>query len=124
MTPDPFFFVGAAICALSLVICVVAAATKTYPGDAAIVSVAAVELFLVAYGIGAAIRQAGGEALRGEPWEFWGYLATALILPVAAFWWAVLDKTRWSNAVLAAVPLTIFVMLFRMEQIWDGAPLS
>jgi hypothetical protein len=124
MIPDPFFLVGAGLCALSLVVCVLAVATKTYPGDAAIVSVAVVELFLIVYGIGAGIRQTGGETLHGEAWEFWGYLATALIVPVVAFWWAVLDKTRWSNAVLAAVPLTIFVMLFRMEQIWDGAPLS
>ncbi|MDP9883517.1 putative membrane protein [Sinomonas atrocyanea] len=121
---DPFFLVGAVLCALSLILCVAAVVTKTYPGDAAIVSVAVVELFLVVYGIGAGIRQAGGEAVRGEPWEFWGYLATALIVPVAAFWWAIADRTRWSNAVLAAVPVTIFVMLFRMEQIWNGAPFS
>ncbi|GAB4098818.1 hypothetical protein [Sinomonas halotolerans] len=124
MTVDPFFLVGAGLCALSLLVCLAATVTKTYPGDAAIVSVGLVELFLLAYGIGAGIRQAGGEAVRGEAWEFWGYLLTALLIPVGAFWWAVLDKTRWSNAVLAAVPVTILVMLFRMEQIWDGAPLS
>ena len=123
MTLDPFFVVGSAVCALSLVLCLAAVLTKPHPGDAAIVSVAAVELFLVAYGIGAGVRQVGGEAVRGEAWEFWGYLITALLVPIAAFWWAIADKTRWSNAVLAAVPLTIFVMLFRMEQIWDGATL-
>ena len=123
MIPDPFFVVGAGLCVLSLLLCLAAVITKPYPGDAAILSVAAVELFLVAYGVGAGIRQAGGEPVHGETWEFWGYLITALLVPVAAFWWAVADKTRWSNAVLAAVPLTIFVMLFRMEQIWDGATL-
>lgn len=123
MIPDPFFVVGTAVCALSLLICLTALVMKPYPGDAAILSVAAVELFLVAYGVGGGIRQAGGEAVRGEAWEFWGYLITALLVPVAAFWWAIADKTRWSNAVLAAAPLTIFVMLFRMEQIWDGATL-
>ncbi|GAB3274767.1 hypothetical protein GCM10027449_13420 [Sinomonas notoginsengisoli] len=119
---DPYFLVGTAVCALSLVVCLAAVITKTYPGDAAIISVAVVELFLIVYGVAAGIRQGGGEVLRGETWEFWGYLATALIIPVAAFWWAIADRTRWSNAVLAAVPLTIFVMLFRMEQIWNGAP--
>jgi hypothetical protein len=118
---DPFFWIGTAICAVSAAICIIATATKRYPGDAAILSVAAVELFLVVFGVASGVRQAGGEAIRGEPWEFWGYIITAFILPIAAFWWAVLDKTRWSNLVLAAVPITVFVMLFRMEQIWNGA---
>jgi hypothetical protein len=118
---DPFFWIGTALFAVSAVICIVAAATKRDPGDAAILSVAAVELFLLVFGVAAGVRQAGGEAIRGEPWEFWGYLITALVLPVAAFWWAILDKSRWSNVVLAAVPITVFVMLFRMEQIWNGA---
>ncbi|NUP74454.1 MAG: hypothetical protein HOQ07_07375 [Sinomonas sp.] len=118
---DPFFWTGAAVCAVSLVLCVVAAVTKRYPGDAAIVSVAAVELFLLVFGVGSIVRQAGGETVRGEAWEFWGYVLTALVLPIAAFWWAIVDKSRWSNVVLAAVPITVFVMLFRMEQIWNGA---
>lgn len=121
MTTDPFFWTGAAVCAVSLTVCLVAAVTKRYPGDAAILSVAAVELFILVFGVGAAIRQSTGQPVRGEPWEFWGYLVTALVLPIVAFWWAVLDKSRWSNVVLAAVPVTVFVMLFRMEQIWNGA---
>ncbi|MEA5454582.1 hypothetical protein SPF06_07595 [Sinomonas sp. JGH33] len=121
MITDAFFWIGVVVCAVSLLICLVATVTKRYPGDAAIISVAAVELFLVVFAVGAAIRQGGGQPVRGEPWEFWGYVATAFVLPIAGFWWAVLDKTRWSNVVLAAVPVTVFVMLFRMEQIWNGA---
>lgn len=122
MIVDGFFIAGTAICALSVILGVVAAIIRDHPDDYAIIALAAVELFLVVYGIAAAVRQAGGEALAGEAWEFWGYLATALILPVIAFWWAVTDKTRWSNVVLAAAGATVFVMLFRMEQIWDGVP--
>ena len=78
-----------------------------------------VELGLsICYGV---VRQAGGEAVAGEVWEFWGYWITALLVPVAAFWWSILERTRWSNLILGAVGLTIFVMLVRMEQIWDGA---
>lgn len=124
MIVDGLFIAGAIICALSVITCVVATVIRDYPDDFAIISVAAVELFLVVYGFAAAIRQGGGEAIAGEPWEFWGYVATALFVPVVAFWWAVTDKTRWSNAVLGAVGLTVFVMLYRMEQIWDGAPLA
>ncbi|MFB0835151.1 hypothetical protein ACX8Z9_09745 [Arthrobacter halodurans] len=121
MIVDGFFIAGAALCAASVLLGVVAAVIRNHPDDFAILGLAAVELFLVVYGVAAAVRQAGGEGPAGEAWEFWGYLATALLVPVIAFWWAVTDKTRWSNVVLAAAGATIFVMLYRMEQIWDGA---
>ena len=59
-----------------------------------------------------------GEPIAGEPWEFWGYLLTALLLPVGAVYWAILERTRWSNFVLAAVGVTALVMAARMNQIW------
>ena len=45
-------------------------------------------------------------------------LATALILPIGAVYWAILERTRWSNFVLAAVGVTALVMAARMNQIW------
>jgi hypothetical protein len=118
---DGFFIAGAVVCLLAALVCIVAAVIKQPPNDITILSVAAVELFLLVYGIAAVARQAGGEAVAGEVWEFWGYWITALLVPVAAFWWSILERTRWSNLILGAVGLTIFVMLVRMEQIWDGA---
>ena len=117
---DPFLLTGTLVCLLSAVLCIGAALLRQPPNDITILSVAAVELFLLAYAVGAVVRQVAGEPVLGEAWEFWGYLLTALVVPVGAFWWAILEKTRWSNFVLAAAGLTVFVMLFRMEQIWDG----
>lgn len=117
---DPFFLVGVLVCALSAALCVGAALLRRPPNDITILATAAVELFLIAYAVGAIIRQLTGEPVLGEAWEFWGYLLTALVVPVGAFWWSILDRTRWSNFVLGAAGLTVFVMLFRMEQIWDG----
>ncbi|HEX2247072.1 MAG TPA: hypothetical protein VHH13_05925 [Arthrobacter sp.] len=121
MVVDGFFITGTVICFLAALVCIVAAVIKQPPNDITILSVAAVELFLLVYGVAAIVRQAGGEAVAGEVWEFWGYWITALLVPVAAFWWSILERTRWSNLILGAVGLTIFVMLVRMEQIWDGA---
>ncbi|GER22535.1 hypothetical protein NCCP1664_10320 [Zafaria cholistanensis] len=121
MIVDGFFIAGAIVCALALILGVVAAVIRDHPDDYALLAVAAVELFLVVHAVAAAVRQAGGQAISGEPWEFWGYVLTALLIPPIAFWWAVTDKTRWSNVVLAAAGVTVFVMLYRMEQIWDGA---
>lgn len=121
MIVDGFFIVGTIVCLLSTLLCIGAAIIKQPPNDVTILAVAAVELFLLVYLVAAVFRQLGGEPVMGESWEFWGYLVTALLLPVGAFWWAVLERSRWSNLVLGAVGVTIFVMLVRMEQIWDGA---
>lgn len=121
MIVDGFFIAGVILCAITLFLGVLGTIIHDYPDDFALVSVALLEVFLVVYGVAAAIRQAGGQTISGEPWEFWGYLLTALLIPVLAFVWAVTDKSRWSNTVLAVSGVIVFVMLFRMEQIWDGA---
>lgn len=121
MIIDGFFIAGAIICLISAVLCFGAAVIRQPPNDITIVSVAVVELFLVVYAFSAAVRQFLGNAVQGEVWEFWGYLLTALVVPVGAFWWAVLERSRWSNIVLGAVGITVFVMLYRMQQIWAGA---
>lgn len=123
MIVDGFFLAGVVVCLLSALICIGAAVIRQPPNDVTILSVAAVELFLLVYGVTAVIRQAGGETVGGEAWEFWGYFLTALCIPVGGFWWAILERSRWSNLVMGAVGITVFVMLFRMEQIWDRTPL-
>lgn len=121
MVVDGLFIAGTVVCLLSTLLCVGAALVRQPPNDITILAVAAVELFLLVYAGAGTIRQISGEPVAGEAWEFWGYLLTALLIPVGAFWWAILERSRWSNLVLGAVGVTIFVMLVRMEQIWDGA---
>ena len=121
MVVDGFFIAGNVVCLFSTLFCVGAALIRQPPNDVTILTVAAGELFLLVYAVAGIVRQVGGETVTGELWEFWGYLLTALLVPVGAFWWAILERSRWSNLVLGAVGLTIFVMLYRMEQIWDGA---
>jgi len=113
-----FFIAGTIICALAVLLGLIATVIRRYPDDWALVATAGTELFLIVYAVAAGIRQAGGEMVLGEPWEFWGYLLTALIMPPIAFFWAVSDKSRWANTVLAVSGAITFVMLFRMEQIW------
>lgn len=122
-TPTVMFLIGAAVCGLSTLICWVMTALRSHPADSSIVSLAVVELYLLSYGAYAAVRQLGGAGLVGEGWEFWGYIATALLLPVGVFVWAVIDKTRWSNLVMSFVGLVVFVMVYRMEEIWWGSAL-
>jgi hypothetical protein len=115
---DAYFYIILVVGLLSTVICAVAGIMKKAPNDTTILSVAAVELSLLIYLVGSIVRVAIGEQIAGEPWEFWGYMATALLLPVAAVYWAILERTRWSNFVLAAIGVTAVVMAARMNQIW------
>lgn len=120
MILDAWFWAGLTIGALSFAVCVLMTVIRRHPADSSILSVAAVELFLLVYAAAAAVRQLGGQTLNGPGWEFWGYVVTALIVPVIAVGWAVTDRTRWSNLVLAVVGPTILVMLHRMQVIWFG----
>ena len=115
---DAYFYIILAVGLLSTVICLAAGIMRKAPNDATILSVAAVEVALVVYLVGSVVRVIAGEPIAGEAWEFWGYLATAMLLPPAAIYWAILERTRWSNFVLAAVGVTALVMAARMNQIW------
>ncbi|NWL29558.1 hypothetical protein DM794_21270 [Paenarthrobacter ureafaciens] len=115
---DGYFYSILIVGLISTIMCVVSGLMKKAPNDATIFSVLAVELALLVYLVGSIVRVAMGEQIAGEPWEFWGYLATALIVPVGAVYWSILERTRWSNFVLAAVGVTALVMAARMNQIW------
>lgn len=115
---DGYFYSILIVGLISTIMCVVAGLMNKAPNDATIFSVLAVELALLVYLVGSIVRVAMGEQIAGEPWEFWGYLATALIVPVGAVYWSILERTRWSNFVLAAVGVTALVMAARMNQIW------
>lgn len=115
---DAYFYIILAVGLLSSGICLVAGILKKAPNDLTILSVAGVELALVVYLVGSLVRVVAGEPIAGEAWEFWGYLVTAMLLPPAAVYWSILERTRWSNFVLAAVGVTALVMAARMNQIW------
>jgi hypothetical protein len=65
-----------------------------------------------------------GERAKLDTWEFFGYLIVALMVPLAAAIWALIDRNRWSTVVMGAGILTVTVMLVRMQQIWSGVPVS
>ena len=117
------FILGTVICALSVLTCWTMTAVRSHPADSAIISLAVIELYLITYTVYAGIRQTLGEPVLGPVWEFWGYIITVLLLPVGVFIWAVIDKTRWSNLVMSFVGLVVFVMVYRLEEIWWGSAL-
>lgn len=124
MTLDAWFFVGLVVGLASTIICVVAAVLKKKPNDVTLLSLAAVELFVLVYAAASLVRVISGATIVGAEWEFWGYMFTAAMLPVAGFYWAMMERTFWSNYVMSAVGVTVVVMMARMAQIWYGIPVA
>ncbi|WP_285726485.1 hypothetical protein [Psychromicrobium xiongbiense] len=118
--PDAWFYLSLVIGGASFLLCLGYAVAKKAPNDVTILAAAAVELYLLVFVVASIVRASIGERIAGDPWEFWGYAATAVVIPIGAVYWSLMERTRWSNIVLAAVGLIGIVMMFRMEQIWYG----
>jgi hypothetical protein len=88
------------------------------PGDLTMGAVALVELLLIAQLVMAIVAPAVGNSPSGSLAEFYIYLISALILPLAGGFWALIERTRWSTVILGGVCLAIAVMVYRMGQIW------
>lgn len=104
-------FAGAATCLLVF-------ARKSAPNDYVLGVTLLSGILLLAQMVVAIIAPAAGNAPVGDPLEFWLYLIVALVLPFAAGFWALVDRSRTANLVLAVVLISVAVMVYRMQVIW------
>ncbi|MFM6962713.1 MAG: hypothetical protein ACKOWJ_00375 [Micrococcales bacterium] len=79
-----------------------------------------VEVGLLVQTVTSVVMVAAGERAKTDTVEFFAYVFVALIVPIGAGFWAMIERTRWSVFVLALASLTVVIMLFRMQQIWVG----
>lgn len=93
---------------------------KRKPSMISIGALALVELLLLIQFVVSAVLVAGGERAKTDTVEFFSYLVVALIVPIGAGFWALVERTRWSTMVLGVAGFTVAIMLARMEQIWFG----
>jgi len=63
-------------------------------------------------------KLAGGGRPAGGSATLIGYLIAMPIVPVAAAFWGLLERTRWGPAVIAAAGLVMAVLVVRLHQIW------
>jgi hypothetical protein len=112
--------VEAAVAAAAGVLCLVLGLFGTKPGDLSMGAVALVELLLLGQ-LGIAIAQPlVGNPPTGSLVEFYIYLIVALLIPLLAGFWALVERDRWSTVVLGIACLAIAVMVVRMNIIWTG----
>lgn len=88
------------------------------PSDVSLGGAALVGVLLLAQVVLAIVGPAVGNAPSGNPYEFWAYLVSAVIIPPVAILWALIERSRWATVVVGIACLSIAIMLYRMEIIW------
>ena len=73
-------------------------------------------LLLVQVGIVVA-KLAGGERPASLP-TLIGYLVATPIVPLAAVFWGLMERTRWGPAVIAVAGVVAAVLMVRLHEIW------
>lgn len=85
------------------------------------ISLAVTELLLLIQLVTTIVLVAQGQQAATDTVEFFAYVITALLIPPAAVFWALVERnSHWSTVVLAVAALSIAVMLVRMHQLWTG----
>ena len=93
---------------------------KRKPSGFSVGATALVELLLLAQLVLSIALVVSGASAEQDTVEFFAYLIVALMIPIGAAFWALIERTHWSTMVLGVATLTVAVMLVRMNQIWTG----
>ncbi|WP_237224558.1 hypothetical protein [Rothia nasisuis] len=115
---DLWFWVCALLGAASFFICLIRFFRGAVPDDWSQGSVIVLEAFLVIYLVGSIIMQAVMGGPSGDWLEYYGYLLTAMIIPVGTFIWSLAERTHWSTLVLGLTGPVLIIMVHRMNMLW------
>ena len=88
------------------------------PGDVTVGSLALIELLLIVQIVVAIVSPFAGNPPSGSLLEFWTYLVSAALVPVAGAAWALIERSRWSTVIMGVAALAVAVMVWRMHIIW------
>jgi len=113
-----FTVVQIAVAIAAGLLCVALGLAGRRPSDLSVGALALVDVLLVAQVVVAIIAPFAGNAPTGDLLEYWVYLISAVLLPVGAVLWALMERSRWSTVILGVAALAIAVMLWRMQVIW------
>lgn len=113
-----FTTIAIAVSVIAGLIALVLGGIGRKPDDYSVLATAAVALVLIAQIVIGIVAPFVGNEPTGDIVEWWIYLVVALVLPVAAMAWALVDRSRWATIVMGVASLAVAVMVFRMNQIW------
>lgn len=113
-----FTIAQVAVATLAGILCVVLGLAGRRPSDLSVGAMALVQVLLVVQIVVAIVAPFAGNPPTGDLLEFWTYLVSAALLPVAGVVWAFVDRSRWSVVVMGVLGLAVAVMVYRMHVIW------
>ncbi|WP_375406355.1 hypothetical protein [uncultured Amnibacterium sp.] len=113
-----FTNVAVVIAGAAAVLAIVLGLLGRKPSDLTLAGAALVEVLLLAQLVIAIAAPFAGNRPTGNPVEFWAYLISALVIPPAAIFWALTERTRWSVVVVGIACFAVAVMFVRMQIIW------
>jgi hypothetical protein len=96
-------------------------AMKKKPSLWSIGSLALVLLGLIGQLLVSIFAVAAGATAAIDTVEYFAYLLVAIMVPIGAGFWGLVERNRWSTMILGVAALTVAVMLVRMNQIWTGS---
>jgi hypothetical protein len=100
------------------ILCIVLGLAGRKPNDLTMGATAVVEVLLIVQLFIAIFSPLFGNDPSGSLLEFYIYLISAVLLPLAGGFWALIERSRWSTVILGAVCLAVAVMVYRMNVIW------
>ncbi|MFJ4224804.1 hypothetical protein [Microbacterium sp. NPDC089695] len=106
------------VAVLAGLFCVTVGLAGRRPSDWSVGALALVELLLVVQVVAAIVAPFAGNPPTGDPLEYWVYLVSAVLLPIGAVLWALMERSRWSTVILGVAALAVAVMVWRMHVIW------
>ncbi len=101
---------------------VVAGLAGRRPGDVTMGGMALILLLLIAQVVVAIVAPLAGNPPVGSAIEHWAYLIGALLIPPAAVFWALVERSRWSTVIMGVGALSVAIMVWRMQVIWTTVP--
>ena len=113
-----FAWVQVGVAVVAGVLCLALGFAGRVPSDLTNGALVLVELLLLVQLVVALLAPLFGNEPTGSVLEFYTYLVGALLLPPAAVFWALLERSRGSTVVLGVAALSVAVMVYRMLQIW------
>lgn len=89
------------------------------PNDYTMGATALVAVLLIIQLIIAIVSPFAGNPPSGDLFEYYLYLVSAILLPIAAGFWALIDSNRWNTVVLGVAAIAVAIMVYRMDVIWN-----
>ncbi|MFP5282133.1 MAG: hypothetical protein ACLGIF_01630 [Actinomycetes bacterium] len=116
----PLAYAVVALAALAVGWGLFSAAANRPPGKAQLLFAAAVELATVVQSV-IALARLGSGFRPAEPATTVGYLVGIVLLVPVAWFWANVERTRYSGVVLAIAAAAVLAMTLRLLTLWTPA---